>query len=96
VGNKFYLASAVTKIGREESGVDKAYGWISFPARMATISRNQADIVYKDGCYCIENRSRTNCTQINGVPLPLDQSIKVKNLDVISFGGVELTYMGPK
>lgn len=95
-GQRFYLATAVTRIGREETGIDKVSGWISFPAHMATISRHQADLVYKDGGYCIENRSKTNSTLVNGIPLAPDQSVKIGDLDIISFGGVELTYMGPK
>lgn len=94
-GSKFYLASLVTKIGREESGRDKSQGWITLPASLSTVSRNQAEIVYRDGGYYIENKSKTNSTMVNGVPLPPDQPVLLNDCDRISFGGIELTYVRP-
>ena len=92
---QYRITSALTKIGRQESGIDKSSGWIVLPANCATISRHQADLVFKDGVYYIENRSQSNITRVNGVMVPNGMANKLNDKDIISFGEIELTYSGP-
>ena len=91
-GQAFRMASALTRVGREESGVDKSSGWISFPPSCVTVSRHQADLVFKGGSYFLESRSQVNQTLLNGVPINCGEACQLNDNDVIAFSGIELTY----
>lgn len=93
-GKQFHLTSVLTKIGREESTVDKSSGWISFPSCCTTISRHQADLVFKGGFFYIESKSRSIITKLNGVPLDSGEPVKLSDKDIIAFSDIELTYLG--
>ena len=94
-GQVYRLSTPLTKVGREESSVDKSNGWITFPPSCATVSRYQVDLLFKDGIYYVENRSRTALTKVNGATLGTDESRPLNDNDVIGFGEVELTYSCP-
>jgi hypothetical protein len=91
-GQAFRMDSALTKLGREESGVDKSTGWISFPPSCVTVSRHQADLVFQEGSYYLESKSRVNLTLLNGVPISCGEPCQLNDNDVIAFSGIELTY----
>lgn len=92
-GEKFYITSLMTKIGREESTVDKGRGWLIFPRSCTTVSRYQADLIYDNGRYYVHHRSMTTETKVNGVPVNSKEPREVAANDVISFGGIDLTYV---
>jgi hypothetical protein len=91
-GQSYRMDAALTKLGREESGVDKSTGWISFPPSCVTVSRHQADLVFQGGSYYLESKSRVNLTLVNGVPVNCGEPCQLNNNDVIAFSGIELTY----
>jgi hypothetical protein len=91
-GRLYRLTSALTKVGREESSVNKSTGWIAIPAGCTSVSRYQADLVYKGGAYYVENRSRSTETRVNGVPITSEEPYPLSDQDVIAFGEIELTY----
>ena len=90
-GQLYRPASVLTKVGREEASVNKSSGWITFPPNFTTISRYQADLVFKDGVYFVENKSRSSVTKVNGVPLTYDKPYRLSNKDIIAFSEIELT-----
>ena len=93
VGQKFYLTSLITKVGREEAGVDKSIGWIKLPASCTSISRYQADIVYKDKVCHIDHKSKTTETRVNGSSITLGHPVPLANGTTIDFGSVELKFI---
>ncbi|MBF0539504.1 MAG: FHA domain-containing protein [Nitrospirae bacterium] len=92
LGKKIFIVSPYTKIGREEEGVDKSSGWITFPPECVTVSRYQADLRYEQGQYVIISRSRVNPTLVNHMPLMKDYAVVVNHNDKIKLGEVELTF----
>jgi FHA domain len=92
-GQTYYLTSALTRVGRQESTVNKESGWIAFPSTCATISRHQADLLFNDGSFYVENRSRATVTRVNGIPLSFGDSCKLSDKDVLAFSEIELTYL---
>lgn len=91
-GKQYQLIAMLTKVGREESGVNKSSGWIAFPATSKTISRHQFDLIYQGATCYIENRSQSAQTKINGVPLPLTGQTQLNDNDLLSFGEIEMVF----
>ncbi|KJU82640.1 membrane protein containing Forkhead-associated domain protein [Candidatus Magnetobacterium bavaricum] len=94
IGKNIFIVTLHTRIGREEEGVDKSYGWIAFPQDCTTVSRYQADLRYEYGQYIIISRSRVNPTFVNNESMMENDAIVIKNNDRITFGEVELTFRG--
>ncbi|MBF0344049.1 MAG: FHA domain-containing protein [Nitrospirae bacterium] len=93
LGKKIFIGNLHTKIGREEKGVDKSTGWITFPEDYTTVSRYQADLRYEEDRFIITSRSTVNPTVVNSTPLLENDAFIIKNNDRIIFGGVELTFI---
>ncbi|KJU81619.1 membrane protein containing Forkhead-associated domain protein [Candidatus Magnetobacterium bavaricum] len=94
IGKKIFITASYTRIGREEEGVDKSSGWITFPQDCTTVSRYQADLRYEYGQYIIISRSRVNPTFVNNEPMMENDAVVIRNNDMITFGEVELTFRG--
>jgi pSer/pThr/pTyr-binding forkhead associated (FHA) protein len=81
--------STVT-IGREPVSGPRDYAHIQLKER--TISRKQAEIIYKDGKLFIKNLSQTNYTSLNGKDIPVDTELELKSGSIITFGEIEMKY----
>ncbi len=58
-----------------------------------TISGHHCFLVKVDGdAYALQDNGSTNGTKVNSQPVTADQSIKLKNGDILQVGGVEMLY----
>ena len=58
-----------------------------------TISGHHCFLVKVDGdSYALQDNGSTNGTKVNSQPVTQDQSIKLKNGDILQVGGVEMLY----
>jgi pSer/pThr/pTyr-binding forkhead associated (FHA) protein len=81
--------STVT-VGREPVSGPRDFAHIQFKER--TISRKQAEIIYKDGKLFIKNLSETNYTKLDGMDIPPNKVWELKSGSIISFGEIEMKY----
>jgi len=81
--------STVT-IGREPVTGPRDFAHIQFKER--TISRKQAEIIYKDGKLYIKNLSETNFTCLDGREIPINTSLELTSGSILTFGEVEMKY----
>jgi hypothetical protein len=81
--------STVT-IGRETVAGPRDYAHLELKER--TISRKQAEIIYKDGKLYIKNLSETNYTKLDSKDLPPNTSLELKSGSILTFGEVEMKY----
>lgn len=81
---------SVVTIGREKVTGPRDYAHIELKER--TISRKQAEIIYRDGKLFIKNLSETNLTRINGEEIPVNSSKELVPNSILTFGEVELKY----
>lgn len=80
----------VVSIGRKEVKGDRAYAHIQL--KEMTVSREQAEIIYRDSKLFIKNLSETNFTQLNGAELQLGQMTLLTSNSTIRTGEVEFQY----
>jgi len=81
---------AVVTIGREEVPGERAYSHIQL--KQKTVSRKQAELIYKDSKLYVKNLSETNYTCLDGEELNSNQLTEVKEGSVIKTGEVEFKY----
>lgn len=81
--------STVT-IGRESVTGPRDFAHIQLKER--TISRKQAEIIFKDGKLYIKNLSETNYTKLDSKEIPPNTSLELKPASVITLGEIELKY----
>jgi pSer/pThr/pTyr-binding forkhead associated (FHA) protein len=81
--------STVT-IGREPVSGPRDYAHIQFKER--TISRKQAEIIFKDGKLFIKNLSETNFTCLDGLDIPVNTALELKSGSIITFGEIDMKY----
>lgn len=81
--------STVT-IGREPVTGPRDFAHIQLKER--TISRRQAEIVFKDGKLYIKNLSETNFTCLDGREIPVNTELELKSGSILSFGEVDMKY----
>jgi hypothetical protein len=81
---------SVVTMGREAVEGDRKYSHIQLMEK--TVSRRQAELIYKNNILYIKNLSETNYTQIDGRPLGLNEAIEIKSGTSIRTGEVEFRY----
>lgn len=81
---------SIVSIGRKEVSGEKAYSHIHLKEN--TVSRDQAEIIYREGKVFIKNLSQTNFTELNGEELTPGQMKELKDGSKIKTGEVEFTY----
>jgi len=97
VGKEFQIAGYPTSngylvtIGRREVTGDKAYYHIHLKEK--TVSREQAELYYRDNKLFIKNLSETNYTQVNGIDLLPGQIAEITPGTRIRTGEVEFKYI---
>jgi len=81
---------SIVTIGREPVTGPRDFAHIQFKER--TISRRQAEIIYKDGKLFIKNLSETNFTSLDGKEIPINTAVELKPDSIITFGEIEMKY----
>jgi len=81
---------SIVTIGREPVTGPRDFAHIQFKER--TISRRQAEIIYKDGKLYIKNLSETNFTSLDGKEIPVNTAVELKSDSIITFGEIEMKY----
>lgn len=81
---------SIVTIGRESVTGPRDFAHIEMKER--TISRKQAELIYKDGKLYIKNLSETNYTKLNGKDIPPNTSLEISTDAVLTFGEVEMKY----
>jgi len=77
-------------IGRKSIPDTNPYSHIQL--KVDTVSRDQAKIACANGKYTLTNVSNVNPTSVNGRPLGENESLELKNGDMIGMGEVEIKY----
>jgi len=81
---------SIVTIGREEVNGEFAYSHIQL--KQKTISRKQAELIYKESKLFIKNLSETNYTMLDGIELKTGQAMELKSGSIIKTGEVEFSY----
>jgi hypothetical protein len=103
-GKSFMLAGyptpdgSISSIGRDHEGWDKSlsggrkYAHIRIKDDSKTLSRMQAEIVYRSGKVYLKNLSNVNPSQADGYDVPVNEMVEVKSGSVIKAGFIEFRY----
>ncbi|HEX2869108.1 MAG TPA: FHA domain-containing protein [Ignavibacteriales bacterium] len=83
---------SVVSIGREVVTGEKAYAHIQLNEKFRTVSRRQAELIYKDHKLLIRNLSETNLTQVDGLELQPGECAELKPNAKIRTGELEFQY----
>jgi len=81
---------SVVTIGRDAAKGDRKYAHIQLFEQ--TVSRKQAEIIYKNKQLFVKNLSDTNFTEIDGKPLSPGEQAEIQPNSVIKTGEVEFRY----
>ena len=80
------ISKAIYKIGKERRRVDYCV------TDNTNVSRDHADIVYRNGEFYIKDNNATNGTSINGSFVPAGQERKLNNNDIIKLADEEFQF----
>ena len=83
---------SIVTIGREEVTGERAYAHIQIDEKFHTVSRKQAELIWKDKKLYVKNLSDTNPTQVNGVELKSGKPLALKPGSTIRTGELEFEY----
>lgn len=83
---------SVVTLGRENVTGDRKFAHIQLDKRFQTVSRKQAELIYRSGKFYAKNLSSTNPTQVDGRELKVDQTAEVMPGSVIRTGELEFKY----
>jgi hypothetical protein len=83
---------SIVTIGREPVTGDRAYAHIQIDEKFHTVSRRQAELIWKDNKLYVKNLSETNPTQVNGAELKPGKMVHLKPGSIIRTGELEFQY----
>ncbi|MGE5432937.1 MAG: FHA domain-containing protein [Syntrophomonadaceae bacterium] len=83
---------SIVSIGREVVTGERAYAHIQLNEKFRTVSRRQAELIYKDHKLYVKNLSETNLTQVDGVELKPGECAELKPDAKIRTGEIEFQY----
>ncbi len=81
---------SIVTLGREVVTGEKAYSHIQLNDQ--TVSRKQAEIIYRDGKIFLKNLSEVNYTQVNDTDIKPNEIAEIQPGSVIRTGAVEFKY----
>lgn len=84
-------SGGILTIGREKKSGDAEFSHIQLLEK--TVSRQQAELIFKDGKLYIKNLSETNFTQLNGKEIQPGEMELMEPNSVIKTGEVEFRYI---
>jgi pSer/pThr/pTyr-binding forkhead associated (FHA) protein len=79
-------------MGREPVTGERAYAHIQIDEKFHTVSRKQAELVWKDRKLYVKNLSDTNPTQVNGVEVKSGKPVHLKPGSIVRAGELEFEY----
>jgi hypothetical protein len=82
----------VVTIGREQVTGDRAFAHLQLADSLQTVSRKQAQIIYRNYKIYVKNLSQVNFTQVNGIELGVNEEIELTPGSIIKMGSIELQY----
>ncbi|MCU7497388.1 MAG: FHA domain-containing protein [Ignavibacteria bacterium] len=83
---------SVVSIGREVVTGERAYAHIQLNEKFRTVSRRQAELIYRDHKLFVKNLSETNLTQVDGVELKPGECAELKPDAKMRTGELEFQY----
>jgi hypothetical protein len=83
---------SVVTMGREPVTGERAYAHIQIDEKFHTVSRKQAELVWKDRKLYVKNLSDTNPTQVNGVEVKSGKPVHLKPGSIVRAGELEFEY----
>lgn len=85
-------SGSVITVGREDVQGPRAQAHIKIDDSIQTVSRMQAEIIYKNNKVFIKNLSKTNYTEVNGYSLQPNQVKELRPGAIIKMGELEWEY----
>ena len=85
-------SGSVITVGREDVQGPRAQSHIKIDDSIQTVSRMQAEIIYKNNKVFIKNLSKTNYTEVNGYALQPNQVKELRPGSIIKMGELEWEY----
>ena len=88
----------MASVGREGSNWeekvpgDRKFSHVLLQDSTNTLSRLQAEFIYKNNQLHIRNKGNINKTQVNGKELEVDNTVPLKSGDIIKAGQIEIKY----
>ena len=79
-------------IGREAVTGERAYAHIQIDDKFSTVSRKQAEILYRDGRLSVRNLSETNYTKVDGADLKPGDVAELRPNSIVKAGELEFQY----
>lgn len=83
---------SVVTLGREPVTDERAYAHIQIEERFHTVSRKQAELIWKAKKLFVRNLSDTNPTQVNGMVIKPGKMVQLKPGSVMRTGELEFEY----
>jgi hypothetical protein len=83
---------SILTIGREVIHGERSQCHIQIDSKYKTVSRKQAEIIYKDKKLFVRNLSEINITEVNGHELGLGDIVEINNETIIKMGEIEFQY----
>ncbi len=83
---------SVVTLGREAVTDERAYAHIQIEERFHTVSRKQAELIWKSKRLFVKNLSDTNPTQVNGIVVKPGKMVQLKPGSVMRTGELEFEY----
>lgn len=82
---------SVVTLGRESVSGERGYSHIQLNDQ--TVSRKQAEIIYRDAKMFIKNLSETNYTKVDGKEIKPNELAEITNGAIIKTGAIEFRYI---
>ena len=82
---------SIVTVGREEASGERTYAHIQI--ELQTISRKQAELIYKEKKLFIKNLSETNPTLVNETEVKLNETMEVPLESEIRMGEIKFKYI---
>jgi hypothetical protein len=83
---------SVVTIGREPVADERAFAHIQIEERFHTVSRKQAELIWKEKKLFVKNLSDTNPTQVNGIEIKPGKRVQLKPGSIMRTGELEFEY----
>lgn len=83
---------SVVTIGRESVTDERAFAHIQIEERFHTVSRKQAELIWKEKRLFVKNLSDTNPTQVNGIEIKPGKRVQLKPGSIMRTGELEFEY----
>ncbi|MCB2221574.1 MAG: FHA domain-containing protein [Bacteroidetes bacterium] len=86
---------SVVSVGRGKGRVEgeRSFARIKIDDKFMTVSREQAELIYREGKLFVRNLSNINPTEVNGIVVPEKEMIELEPGSVMKTGELEFKYV---